>query len=308
MNTTNRRDIDEFLRLLAGPLIGAVIGYCTNYIAVKMLFRPLYPVKIGNWTLPFTPGIIPRGKSRLAKALGSAVGDHLITKTDLEDMLLSEGVKNTIVSRISEGVQKVQKSDDTVEDFLQHYVEQGDYEAMREKLEDFITDRITEGLDKLDVGSIIAEEGAKEVKQKFQGSMVSMFLTDDLINSIAEPIGRKVGDYIRENGHDKIHPVVVGEIASVESRKVGELIESIPLGEEKIRALVESIYVKFVGDKAGELAEQFHIAKVVEEKVNGMDVLEVENILMSIMKKELNAVINLGALIGFIIGLLNLLL
>ncbi|QBE97575.1 DUF445 domain-containing protein [Blautia producta] len=298
----------NFLRLLAGPLIGAVIGYCTNYIAVKMLFRPLYPVKIGNWTLPFTPGIIPRGKSRLAKALGSAVGDHLITKTDLEDMLLSEGVKNTIVSRISEGVQKVQKSDDTVECFLQHYVEQGDYEAMREKLEDFITDRITEGLDKLDVGSIIAEEGAKEVKQKFQGSMVSMFLTDDLINSIAEPIGRKVGDYIRENGHDKIHPVVVGEIASVESRKVGELIESIPLGEEKIRALVESIYVKFVGDKAGELAEQFHIAKVVEEKVNGMDVLEVENILMSIMKKELNAVINLGALIGFIIGLLNLLL
>ena len=298
----------NFLRLLAGPLIGAVIGYCTNYIAVKMLFRPLYPVKIGNWTLPFTPGIIPRGKSRLAKALGSAVGDHLITKTDLEDMLLSEGVKNTIVSRISEGVQKVQKSDDTVECFLQHYVEQGDYEAMREKLEDFITDRITEGLDKLDVGSIIAEEGAKEVKQKFQGSMVSMFLTDDLINSIAEPIGRKVGDYIRENGHDKIHPVVVGEIASVESRKVGELIESIPLGEEKIRALVESIYVKFVGDKAGELAEQFHIAKVVEEKVNGMDVLEVENILMSIMKKELNAVINLGALIGFVIGLLNLLL
>ena len=298
----------NFLRLLAGPLIGAVIGYCTNYIAVKMLFRPLYPVKIGNWTLPFTPGIIPRGKSRLAKALGSAVGDHLITKTDLEDMLLSEGVKNTIVSRISEGVQKVQKSDDTVEGFLQHYVEQGDYEAMREKLEDFITDRITEGLDKLDVGSIIAEEGAKEVKQKFQGSMVSMFLTDDLINSIAEPIGRKVGDYIRENGHDKIHPVVVGEIASVESRKVGEIIESIPLGEEKIRALVESIYVKFVGDKAGELAEQFHIAKVVEEKVNGMDVLEVENVLMSLMKKELNAVINLGALIGFIIGLLNLLL
>ncbi|MFR6276301.1 MAG: hypothetical protein ACLUL2_23315 [Blautia sp.] len=54
-------------------------------------------------------------------------------------------------------------------------MEQDDYEAMREKLENFITERITEGLNKLDVGSIIAEEGAKEVKQKFQGSMVSMF-------------------------------------------------------------------------------------------------------------------------------------
>ena len=57
----------NFLRLLAGPLIGAVIGYCTNYIAVKMLFRPLYPVKIGNWTLPFTPGIIPRGNADMQR-------------------------------------------------------------------------------------------------------------------------------------------------------------------------------------------------------------------------------------------------
>ena len=36
----------EILRMLAGPLIGAVIGYCTNYIAVKMLFRPYHPVKL----------------------------------------------------------------------------------------------------------------------------------------------------------------------------------------------------------------------------------------------------------------------
>ena len=26
------------IKYLAGPLIGMVIGYCTNYIAVKMLF------------------------------------------------------------------------------------------------------------------------------------------------------------------------------------------------------------------------------------------------------------------------------
>ena len=89
----------NFLRLLAGPLIGAVIGYCTNYIAVKMLFRPLYPGKIGNWTLPFTPGIIPRGKSRLAKALGSAVGDHLITKQDLEVASLPDTASNFLLCR-----------------------------------------------------------------------------------------------------------------------------------------------------------------------------------------------------------------
>ncbi|MEI3219612.1 MAG: DUF445 family protein [Lachnoclostridium sp.] len=52
----------SILHLISGPLIGAVIGYCTNYIAVKMLFRPLKAIKIGRFTLPFTPGMIPKKK------------------------------------------------------------------------------------------------------------------------------------------------------------------------------------------------------------------------------------------------------
>ena len=145
------------------------------------------------------------------------------------------------------------------------------------------------------------------MKKKFEGTMVSMFLNDELIHSIAEPIGNKVGEYIRENGHDKIYPVVVAEIAAVEEKKIGDFAEKLEEHKEKIGQLVEEIYVKFVGEKSGQLVQQFHVSNVVEEKVNQMDVLEVENILMSIMKKELHAVINLGALIGFVIGLLNLL-
>ena len=48
--------------LIIRPLIGAAIGYVTNWIAVKMLFFPLNPVKIGKFTLPFTPGVIPKNK------------------------------------------------------------------------------------------------------------------------------------------------------------------------------------------------------------------------------------------------------
>ena len=37
-----------------------------------------------------------------------------------------------------------------------------------------------------------------------------------------------------------------------------------------------------------------------------MDVREFEKLVLSVMKKELQAVVNLGALIGFVIGLINL--
>ena len=53
------------LKYLARPLVGAVIGYFTNFIAVKMLFFPKREIRVFGKRLPFTPGAIPKGKERL---------------------------------------------------------------------------------------------------------------------------------------------------------------------------------------------------------------------------------------------------
>lgn len=50
------------IKYIAGPVIGAVIGYFTNFIAVKMLFHPKKEIKVFGHKLPFTPGAIPKGK------------------------------------------------------------------------------------------------------------------------------------------------------------------------------------------------------------------------------------------------------
>lgn len=294
------------LEIIAGPAIGAVIGYCTNYIAVKMLFRPLKPVKIGNKTLPFTPGIIPKGQGRMARALGQAVGEHLLTKEDFEKMLLSEDIKNAVVDAVLQKIEKLKDTEASLEEFLSQYTGQEEYDLMRDKLEDYITEKITEGVENLDVGAIIVEEGTKKIKEKFKGGMLSMFLNDDLIQSVATPIGNKVDEYIKENGEEKIRPAVVAQLAAAENKSVAQWVEIFPVSDKKFRQIIENIYVKFVNEKAEELAEKFHVAEIVEEKINAMDVLELENLLLGIMKKELNAVVSLGAVIGFILGLLNI--
>lgn len=294
------------LEIIAGPAIGAVIGYCTNYIAVKMLFRPLKPVKIGNKTLPFTPGIIPKGQGRMARALGQAVGEHLLTKEDFEKMLFSEDIKNAVVDAVLQKIEKLKDTEASLEEFLSQYTGQEEYDLMRDKLEDYITEKITEGVENLDIGAIIVEEGTKEIKEKFKGGMLSMFLNDDLIQSVATPIGNKVDEYIKENGEEKIRPAVVAQLAAAENKSVAQWVEIFPVSDKKFRQIIENIYVKFVNEKAEELAEKFHVAEIVEEKINAMDVLELENLLLGIMKKELNAVVSLGAVIGFILGLLNI--
>ena len=87
---------------------------------------------------------------------------------------------------------------------------------------------------------------------------------------------------------------------------MAQWVEIFPVSDKKFCQIIENIYVKFVNEKAEELAEKFHVAEIVEEKINAMDVLELENLLLGIMKKELNAVVSLGAVIGFVLGLLNI--
>lgn len=89
------------LFVLAGPVVGAVIGYITNYIAIKMLFRPLEPKYILGRRVPFTPGIIPRRKHQLADALGNAVFKRFFGWDDLAQVLVSD----TFADKISEGIE-----------------------------------------------------------------------------------------------------------------------------------------------------------------------------------------------------------
>lgn len=63
----------EYLKIIIPIFVGALIGYCTNYIAIKMLFKPQKPIYVFGKKLPFTPGVIPKNKSRIAAAVGKAV-------------------------------------------------------------------------------------------------------------------------------------------------------------------------------------------------------------------------------------------
>ena len=72
------------------PLVGGVIGYITNDIAIRMLFRPHTAKHIMGWLVPFTPGI-PKEKGRIAEAVGTAICDNVISQEVLEKYLLSIG-------------------------------------------------------------------------------------------------------------------------------------------------------------------------------------------------------------------------
>ncbi|MCS6812622.1 MAG: DUF445 family protein [Cyanobacteria bacterium] len=71
---------------VAPPIVGGVIGYFTNDIAIKMLFRPYRAYYIGQRRIPFTPGLIPRNQERLALRVSQAIMGSLLTPDELHNM------------------------------------------------------------------------------------------------------------------------------------------------------------------------------------------------------------------------------
>jgi uncharacterized membrane protein YheB (UPF0754 family) len=87
--------------LLAPPVIGAVIGYVTNAAAIKMLFRPLKPVRLFGIRLPFTPGVLPRERHKLADSIGSMVERKLLTPELLRERILKEDVRAAVRASVA---------------------------------------------------------------------------------------------------------------------------------------------------------------------------------------------------------------
>ncbi len=81
------------------PAIGALIGWSTNWLAVKMIFRPVKPRRILGIRVQ---GLVGRRQQDLAKAIGRVVGNHLVEHKDVLKSLNKldfTGILNSVLDR-----------------------------------------------------------------------------------------------------------------------------------------------------------------------------------------------------------------
>ena len=82
------------------PLLGAIIGYLTNALAIRMLFRPLRAWRLFGVRVPFTPGVIPRRRDELAESIGRMVSAELLTPEVFSQRFGSREFERTLRSTI----------------------------------------------------------------------------------------------------------------------------------------------------------------------------------------------------------------
>ena len=291
------------LQNLSGPIIGSVIGYCTNYIAVKMLFYPRNEVRIGGHKLPFTPGAIPKGKPRLAITVGHVVANTLLREEDIRQKILSPETEEAVIDKVmAELSSKIYVEMGRV---CSTYEEYGDLKAT---LSDAFTDQIMDSIGKIDLKHTVVTEAGRVIKEKVSGTMLAMFLSDEMLNSFIQPVGAELENYIALNGRDFVQKEVNEKIMVFEQKSILDLCREMNLQEEKIRDTVRSIYRSASADAVNGVLKNVDISAMIEDKINDMKTEELEKVVLTVMKKELDTIVNLGALIGLILGSLNTIL
>ena len=196
----------EVLAISVG--VGASIGYITNYIAIKMLFRPYKPVKIGSLTV-FPQGIIPREKASLAKKVGGVVRDYILSEDEIKKIVTSKEVKEEI------------------ENFLD------------EKIEALLDKDIQEFITKEEIAEKFAEIIENIVKEKFSmfAGFISKSMLKDILLKLEIPL--KINQIIEPNKVKEILKKEIFEFLEKEVPKIFLKANIDKIVEEKVASFDE---------------------------------------------------------------------
>ena len=296
---------------IVGPLVGAVIGYITNDIAIRMLFRPHQPKYIMGVHIPFTPGIIPKEKSRIATSIGKAVSENLMNREVLEKSLLSDDMLAKMGAAIDEFVATQSQNDETIEQFARHYLSDEDIDAMRNDVTDGIVKMITGKLQDSRLGDSIAHMATEHALEKTRNSLVGRLGADLLMQPLAQPIERLMAKHINEilqnNSQQMIQNLVTEESDHLMEMTMSQVITSHNEQLEQVKSGIFNAYRVIITEHLPRILQDIDISAIIEERINEMDMAEAEAIILDVMKKELRAIVWLGALLGSIMGTLSVL-
>ncbi len=292
--------------IITAPLIGGVIGLVTNGIAIKMLFRPWKPIYIGKFRVPFTPGLIPKEKPRIAKAIANVIGNNLLDNETIQKTLLSDGIKEKIMNAIDSKIAELSETEITLSEFID---EKGFLETFDEKektLNSSASVFVTNKLLKSNVSASIVDFAAEELTKN--ANPVLGGIASKAIASARDSIISKIDTIIKEKAPDIITELVDQEYEKLKNRPVKECIEVILEKIPEYHEYVWKIYTSIIDKQLNKILNGFNIKGIVEQKINDFELPELEKLIMSITQKELYALVALGGILGLLMGMLNLIL
>ena len=256
--------------------------------------------------IPFTPGIIPKEKSRIAGSIGKAVSENLMNREVLEKSLLSPEMLEKMNNAIDEFVATQSQNTETIVEFAGHYLSQEDIDAMKQNATTGVVKMISGKLQDSHLGDSIAHMAIEHVMEKTRNSVVGLFGADKFVAGLAQPIEKLLAKHINEilqnNSQQMIEGLVIDESEQLMGMTMSQLVSGHDEQVAEIKSGIQSAYKTIITEHLPRILQDIDISSIIEQRINEMDMDEAEAIILDVMKKELRAIVWLGALLGCIMG------
>jgi uncharacterized membrane protein YheB (UPF0754 family) len=203
------------------PILGAVIGWVTNDIAIRMLFRPLKEIRVLGVRLPFTPGIFPKERHTLARSIGKMVSRELITEEALRAQIHSEKSLEALsrsVASVSAGV--LQTPLGALSAAGESVFSASLRELLHEMLSRFLGSRALIYAVRDAVSRTVASLSARKVHELLGRFDLKTFVTGRLLPLLArdgtrQSVGRAIGSVLQEQAGSILSDAVLDSLADV---------------------------------------------------------------------------------------------
>lgn len=293
--------------VILAPVVGGIIGYITNDLAIKMLFHPYKPIYIGKFHVPFTPGLIPSQKERIAKGLGNVIGGQLLNRETILKEALNPETEAKVRAKISEFLNRQILSEESVHDKLLKVTDEERISEVSAKTLESCTEFAVRKLESAHIGEIIAEEVIRELYDKVKNGPLGFFVDASMLSGFKGTIAAFIDRKVLEKGPDLVREKLSEMGEGILNRPVNEMLSPY---QDKVEGLTDKImvlYREILTNKLDDILKAIEIEGIVERKIASFDAQMLEKLIFGIMKKELKAIVYLGAALGFLMGFVNLL-
>lgn len=154
--------MDNLIKILMLASIGGIIGYITNVVAIRLIFRPLKPIKIPIINYEII-GLIPKRRGEIATNIAKIVEEEFISLDEILDNVITEDDKEEIVvyikTRVSSLInEKLSYVPSTIKKMIEGYLEDIIEAEIKNSIDDLSQGMMKKATERIDIQKMIEEK------------------------------------------------------------------------------------------------------------------------------------------------------
>ncbi|QQS46756.1 MAG: DUF445 family protein [Acidobacteriota bacterium] len=271
----------ELLIKLSPIVVATVHGYVAAWLAVKMLFRPRYPVYIFGRRLPLTPGMLPKEREHFIEALATVIAERLLDVETISKEILQLDLEPEITSIAHREYMHHSQSESTIEVVAEH---------LRERLYHLRDSAEARWEIVRSLRSIIETEIGRRFSL-LRRVVTEYFLDDEALDRIVGESIDRLADRIVENIYVRT--------------TIAQAMAQVP---EMIMAQGAGSRTQSINSFISILSARLDIKSMLIKRLSALSNEAIEQLIMDTAGREIRAIVWFGAGIGLVVGIVQTLI